>query len=115
MNSELKSLAALALRNAFWHDFSALVNEYLEAAKEVDAGLQERLMGELTSIYGRNTSEKTVNTPNIWTQNDPGKSIFSTTGHDTILGALEHYPAIEVHLQGQKVFERRNGEWYFIG
>jgi len=113
MDEELKELAALALRNAFWHDFSAMVNKYLEASEGLDVASQEMQMGEMTSIYGRDTEAKGDVFLNIWTQN--GESKFATTGHETILGALEHETATEVHLCGEKVFERRNGEWYFIG
>ena len=113
MDNELKELAALALRNAFWHDFSALVNKYLEAAKGLDTDSQEMQMGEMTSIYGRDTDAEGDENLNIWTQNEESK--FATTGHETILEALEHTPATEVHLRGKKVFERRDGEWYFTG
>lgn len=113
MDEELKQLAALALRNAFWHDFSSLANKYIEAAGGLDVASQEMQMGEMTSIYGRDTEAKGDVFLNIWTQN--GESKFATTGHETILKALEHEPATEVHLCGKKVFERRNGEWYFIG
>ena len=37
LDPEIKSLAALSLRNAFWHDFSGLVNTYLQAAEGLDA------------------------------------------------------------------------------
>lgn len=113
MDEELKELAALALRNAFWYDFSALVNKYLEAAEGLDTGIQEIYMGEMTSIYGRDTKAEGDVHLNIWTRN--GESKFNTTGHDTILDALRHDLATEVHLCGRKVFERRNGEWYFSG
>lgn len=113
MDKELKELAALVLRNAFWHDFSALVNKYLEAAEGLDIQTQEMQMGEMTSIYGRNTAEEGDVFLNIWTQN--GKHKFSTTGHETIVAALEHKTATEVYLRGKKVFERRDGEWYFMG
>ena len=113
MNDELKELAALALRNAFWTDFSVLVNKYLEAAEGLDTDTQEMQMGDLTSIYGRDIEAKGDVFLNIWTQN--GESNFATTVHETILGALEHESATEVHLRGEKVFERRNGEWYFTG
>ena len=114
MDEELKELAALALRNAFWEDFSALVNKYLEAAQGLDTETQEMQMGEMTSIYGRNTDADEDDIPlNIWTQN--GESKFATTGHETILEALDHAPATEVHLRGKKVFERRAGEWHFTG
>lgn len=114
MDEELKQLAALALRNAFWSDFSALVNKYLEAAAGLDTDAQERLMGERTSVYGRDTTSEDVDLSlNLWTQNARGK--FDTTGHETLLEALEHEQANEVHLRGRKVFERRDGEWYFTG
>ena len=32
-----------------------------------------------------------------------------------IATAAEHKAATEVHLRGEKVFERRDGEWYFTG
>lgn len=113
MDEELKELAALALRNAFWNDFSALVNKYLKAAKGLDIDDQEMMMGELTSIYGRNTEATDDTSLNIWTQN--GGFASDTTGHETLVEALEYEPATEVWLQGKKVFERRNGEWYFAG
>lgn len=112
MDEELKELAALALRNAFWRDFSALVNKYLEAADGLDIATQEMQMSDMTSIYGRDTKAASDVFLNIWTQN--GESTFATTGHNTILEALEYEPATEIHLRGKKVFERRDGEWYFI-
>lgn len=111
MDEELKQLAALALRNAFWHDFSALANKYLEAAAGLDIATQEGQMSELTSIYGRDTDAKGDVSLNIWTQN--GESKLATTGHETIIEALEYELATEVHLCGDKVFEKRDGEWYF--
>ena len=113
MDEELKELAGLALRNAFWKDFSALVNKYLEAAKGLDVEAQEMQMGDMTSIYGRDTEAEGDVFLNIWTQN--GESKLATTGHETILESLEHKQATEVHLRGEKVFERRDGEWYFTG
>ena len=41
MDEEIKELAGLALRNAFWKDFSALVNVYLVASEGLcDTALQ---------------------------------------------------------------------------
>lgn len=113
MSEELKDLAALALRNAFWIDFSALVNEYLKASKGLDIDMQKMQMGEMTSIYGRDDGVEGDVILDIWTQN--GESRFATAGHGTILQALEYEPATEVYLRGEKVFERRDGEWYFTG
>lgn len=111
IDDELKQLAALALRNAFWQDFSALVNKYLEAAAELDVTTQESMMGEMTSIYGRSTEAKGAEPVNIWTRRANGH----TAGHRTILEALEHTEAIEVHIEAKKVFERQNGTWRYVG
>lgn len=112
IDDELKSLAALALRNAFWQDFSALVNTYLTASSGLDVAQQEMQLSELTSVYGRDTAEVGDVSINIWTQ--AGNSPGATTGHETILEALEHPAATEVHVRGEKVFERIGGEWRFV-
>ena len=115
MDDELKELAALALRNAFWRDFSALTNTYLHAAEGLDVEAQERQMAELTSVYGRNRFIDDDIFINIWTQNVGG--VFATTGCATIVEALEHDKALEVYVSGEKVFERYDvdGEWRFAG
>lgn len=113
IDDETKELAALALRNAFWQDFSGLVNKYVAASADLGIRSQEAMLGELTSIYGRDQAARIDLDLNIWTQNGPGK--FSNTGHDTLLEALQHAPATEVHLCGVKIFERRAGEWFFVG
>lgn len=115
IDEELKGLAALALRNAFWEDFSALVNKYLEASAGLDIAEQEVQMGEMTSIYGRATGADVADVVlSIWSQNTD-EAPSSTTGFSTLLGALEYPYAKEIYLQGEEVFERRNGEWYFTG
>lgn len=112
MDEELKQCAALALRNAFWTDFSGLVNKYLEASYGLDVDAQELLMGEMTSVYGRDPEVK---------DDDVFLNIYSTgptyrdCGHDSLVEALEYSKAHEVYLRGEKVFERREGEWYFVG
>jgi hypothetical protein len=109
MDEELKALAEQALLNAFWTDFSALVNKYLEAAKGLDTEELEMRIGEHTSVYGRDDLAPTDDVfLNIWTQ-EPGMP-----NHDTILEALESEKATEVYLRGEKVFERRNGEWFWF-
>jgi hypothetical protein len=114
IDEELKECAALALRNAFWHDFSALVNCYLAASADLDVAAQLEQMGDLTSVYGRDWNAKSDDGLNIWTQNSK-QNAFSNVGHATIVEALEHPPAVEVHLRGTRVFEKRDGEWYFLG
>lgn len=113
MDQELQEVAALALRNAFWYDFSALVNAYLKTGEGLAVENQDYMLGDLTSVFGRDLKAKFDGSIDIWTQNGPNK--LSTTSHDTILEALLYKHATEVHLQGKKVFERRSGEWYFVG
>jgi len=115
IDEELKELAASALLNAFWTSFSALVDRYLAASSGLDIAVQEMRMGEMTSIYGRATGADVADVVlSIWSQNTD-EAPSSTTGFSTLLGALEYPYAKEIYLQGEEVFERRNGEWYFTG
>jgi hypothetical protein len=111
MDEELKQLAALALRNAFWKDFSGLVNKYLEASEGLDIDQQERLMGEETSVYGRDRKEPFDGFLNIYSTGPT----YRDCSHDSVVEALEWSKAHAVFLQGLKVFERRDGEWVFTG
>lgn len=111
MDEELKQLAALALRNAFWKDFSGLVNKYLEASWGLDTAQQEQMMGEMTSVYGRDYAEPFDGFVNIYSTGPT----YRDCGHDSLVEALEYSKAHEVYLQGRKVFERRQGEWCFVG
>ena len=112
MDSELEQLAALALRNAFWRDFSALCNKYLKACAGLNIDNQESQMGELTSIYGRDTEIEGDVQLNIWTC---GGGLLDGDGHETMIEALKRDMATEIYIAGEKVFERAAGEWYFVG
>lgn len=111
MDEELKQLAALALRNAFWRDFSGLVNKYLEASEGLDIDKQELMMGDLTSVYGRDTTKPFDGFQGIYSTGPT----YRDCEHDSIVGALEYAEAHAVFVQGLKVFERRDGEWHFVG
>jgi len=110
MDEELKELAALALRNAFWKDFSALVNVYLEAAAGLNINAQERMMGELTSVYGRD----------LYVKHTPYLSVYSIDargvkgGYGLLCKDLNDPHAQVIYMNSMKVFERRNGEWFFV-
>lgn len=110
MDEELKQLAALALRNAFWKDFSGLVNSYLKASEGLDLESQERMMGEMTSVYGRDHEEEYDAFQNIYSVG----TTYRNCGHSTLAEALECNEAHEVHVRGKKVFERRGGEWFAV-
>ena len=105
VDDEVKELAELVLVNAFYEDFSALVNTYLEAAKGLNQGDLEYRLSDTAKTLRRKAKIS------IWTRNELGQ----TAGHQTLLEALKFEPAVEVHVQGEKVFERRGGEWYFVG
>ena len=109
-NEEVREIAALALRNAFWHDFSALCNTYIKAAEGLDVPDQEAMLGELTNIYGRDKSAVTDEAIGIYTLWRNKR----TCGHATMAEALEQAEADEIYLQSKKVLKRRDGEWYFV-
>ena len=79
IDEELKQLAALALRNAFWYDFSSLVNTYLRAAEGLDKVQQEMQMGEMTSVYARDRTAEGDDSINLWVKRDRG-----TTGCQSV-------------------------------
>ena len=54
MDEELKQLAALHIRNAFYQDFSALVNKYLLVSEGLGVTYQEDMMATSASVFGRN-------------------------------------------------------------
>jgi hypothetical protein len=114
IDDELKQLAALALRNAFWRDFSAMVNAYLAASQGLDVVDQEAMIGELASVYGRDVHASGASAVFCWTT-EPDKPLHHGTPHLTIAKALADNKANEIRIRGKKVFERRGGEWYYVG
>lgn len=112
VDDELKELAALALRNAFYEKFSALVNAYLEASEGLIEN-QKTLMGEMTSVFGRNPNIEGDEKPNIWT--DQENNPWASCGHVALLEAFEMEKADRIGLNGKIIFKRINGEWFFVG
>ena len=112
VDDELKELAALALRNAFYEKFSALVNAYLEASEGLIEN-QETLMGEMTSVFGRNPNIESDDQPIIWT--DQENNPWASCGHVALLEAFEMEKADRIGLNGKIIFKRINGEWFFVG
>lgn len=113
MDQELKQLALLALKNAFYRDFSALANAYLEAAEGLGYAYPAEHLAEAANMFSRDIEADGDMHPNIWTRNDRGG--YDTTGHVTLYEALTFKRATEIYLQGVKVFELRDGTWYFTG
>lgn len=113
MDRELKALGLVALTNAFYEEFSGLVNSYIKAAEGLDDGLFADRLAGASNVFSRNLKSSVDIHPYIWTQNDGG--FLDTTGHETLWEALRFERATVVHLNGRKVFKRLNGEWYFVG
>jgi len=108
LDEELKSIALWVLRNEFYIDFSALVNEYLKSAEGLDIDEAERSFSDVANVYSRDEDMSREDPVNIWTVSDNGYS----TGHDNILAALEFKSAVTVWVNGKVVFELdKDGEW----
>ena len=114
LDDETKALAGLALRNAFYIEFSEMVCRYLAGAEGLGQGDFELQLGDLTSVFGRADAGFGDETLNINTSNSD-ESMFANCGHETMHEALTHAPAMRVYLRGKLVFERRKGEWFFVG
>lgn len=115
LDHETKELAALALRNAFWRDFSSLVNAYLDASE----GLQELpdqtaiMLGELTSVFGVDDEAHDDRCkPRIWAY-VPGRP--AGVRFQTLLKALQCPGATKLEVQDNVVFEIRDGTWWYVG
>lgn len=112
MDHETRELALLALKNAFYTDFSGLVNAYLKAAEGLaPPAYLEAEIHRLSNVFSRAEKAEGDNRPIIYTTDAGGWS----SGFDTIAQALDYDKAVAVYLQAEKVFERRDGEWYFVG
>lgn len=111
MHPEIKLWAEHSLVCAFWRDFSALVNAYMKAAEGLDEALVESLMQDETSVYGRDLSADSDFFVEVYSEDAAGY----TVGHTTLARALTTAGNVSVHLQGKKIFERRSGEWFFVG
>lgn len=112
IDNELKELAALALRNAFYEKFSALVNAYLEASEGLIEN-QETLMDEMTSVFGRNPNIESDDQPTIWTEQE--NNPWASYRYVALLEAFEMEKADRIGLNGKIIFKRINGDWFFVG
>ncbi len=121
LDKETRQLAILALRNAFYEDFSSLVNGYLNSAKGLDDDeLMEEYLQEMANVYSRNEEADYQDlAPSIYVEK--GENFFggmATCGCTTLLESLESKEAQTVVVQGTTIFirsgELRNGEWYYV-
>ena len=112
VDQELKSVAALALRNAFYEEFSGLVNAYMRASEGL-IDEQEVMLSDMASVFGRLRNCQGESYPDIWSC-DSKNPTWTSVGHETMLEAFGRTEADRIGLQGRIVFTRENGEWYFL-
>lgn len=116
--NEDKQNAFNALKNALWLDFSDLVNKYLEAAEGL-VDYPEARFQDVTSIFGRKKDHDGDGFITIYTTYGVpmDEQCFGngwTCGHSTMLEALADEDALEIFIHGKRVFERCDGQWYYL-
>lgn len=107
MDEELKGLAALALRNEFYGEFSALCNKYLKAGECLGNDFADQLQ-DLCSLFGRDDKAK-FEPLDIRTYNG-----IRSLECDSMVEALETYDH-EIWVNDKMYFELRDGEYYWVG
>lgn len=107
IDPEVVDLALLALKNAFYKDFSKLVHSYAEAANGLNVDRLMRQLQDGLSVYSIASVDY-----NILSIKASSAHLF---GHSRLIHALEDKLFKEIYLEGKKVFERRNDEWYYVG
>lgn len=110
MNPEIRGLVMLAIRNAFYKDYSALVNQYLKLAEGFGTSQLKTDLNHLSNVFSRNTTHEGRHNLNLFTKNRDGHY----TSHETFLAALNHDPASQILINEDITFERTtNGDWRF--
>lgn len=115
INNEIKSIAACALRDAFSTDLDNLMAVYLAAAEglSMDAGMLYEVLASGLAV--EKLDRECFNLHASW----PAPGIFGpdhqgSCSYDTVLEALQDERAEQVWLQGVKVFEKIDGEWWSV-
>lgn len=109
---ELESLGVLALKNAFYEDYSALVNAYLQAAEGLNDPEFEVKIQDMSSVFARNDKISLSHfLLDIRAQHDIRGVCHCRSLSDAFLCGW----ADQIYIRGRFVFERRDGEWFFVG
>lgn len=111
IDQELKELGALALRSAFWREFSMLVQAYEKANEGLtDPDMFVCQLGDLTSVYGVSREQPAGKAPQVHIEIPESGRPMATN----LLEALQHPQAIAILLNGRQVFEKSKGEWHYV-
>lgn len=109
MDQEVKEIASLELRNAFWREFSGLVNAYEAAAAGLHANPDDfaYMLGELTSVFGVDQSAESLGSPVIYANTPKSRKGLCAT----MLEALEHPTATAIFVNSRLVLVKAADGW----
>lgn len=116
IDPELNGLAVLALKNALYRKLQRVMASYKAAANGLEYDDDEFYS---VHAFMNDNVKPDDDKLNIWAGYTNPDSIFGpdyvhSNGFDTVLEALEYDRADQVWVEGCKVFERRDGEWYYV-
>lgn len=116
MDEELKSLAGLALRSAFYARYSALVMAFEQEGKGLEGSGNPDYYTEqlqtMSSVYSIDKSVEPAGAPKVEAKiaNLP----MARAKMHSLKAALLNKDSLNIWLDGKHVFQRRNGEWFYV-
>lgn len=116
MDEELRALAGLALRSAFYARYSALVLAFEQEGKGLEGSGNPDYYTEqlqtMSSVYSIDKSVKPAAAPKVEAkvENLP----FARVKVHSLRSALLNKQALDIWLDGKHIFQRRNGEWFYV-
>ena len=116
LDDELKSLSRMALKNAFYADLDDMVTRYMQAAEGLDMDLEELLeVGVPDGEVER--PEHFLNIYGDWAATGMLSDLGTrpSCGYQSLAEAFEDTRAERIYVQGKRVFEKRGGEWHYVG
>jgi hypothetical protein len=108
IDDELRGMAVVAIRDAFYLEFSALANKYVNASQcLIEEDDIEYELQDMTSVFGRDESAKAKQLL-IYTLDSQGKK----RKHKTMRSALKDNDGEMLYINNKNVFKRVKGEWH---
>jgi hypothetical protein len=112
IDEELKSLALLALKNAFYRDFSGLVHSYLDAAEGLDTELLMMQLQSAANVFSASWAGAYTkdDSPRMYVRAADSRDWFA----ETLIGALREPDSCDISINGEVIFFRdEDGGWRF--
>lgn len=108
IDPELNGLAVLVIKNALYEKMREVMTAHFYALRGITFS-----PSELYDVHAFESSLDTLYFDKVDIRAEVNKGV--TCGFDTIKGALEYPHGVAIHVEGKKVFERRQGEWFYVG